>query len=71
MTSPQQQITVECPGCGEWYRDFYRPSVNLGLGEEWTAEQLREATTATCPRCGNVVELDTLVVDADTWTSSP
>ena len=28
---------------------------------------LREASTATCPSCGHVVELDTVIVEGDVW----
>jgi hypothetical protein len=49
MTSPPRRIIVECPSCGECYEDFYRPSINLSLYDEWTDEQLREANTPTCP----------------------
>jgi len=72
VTSPPEQIEVECPGCGRVYKDWYRASVNLTL-EGWDADDpevkqyLRECSTATCPRCSNVVELDTLVVDGDVW----
>jgi hypothetical protein len=55
MTSPPRTITVECLRCGERYTDFHRPSINLSLGEEWTDEELREASMATCPACGFVV----------------
>ncbi len=68
MTSPPKKITVACPGCGTLYEDWYRPSINLSLGEDWTAEELREASTARCPSCGHAVELDTLVVKGDVWT---
>jgi ribosomal protein S27AE len=67
MTSPPARITVECPRCGERYHDFYLPSISLGLGEDWTDEQIRVASSATCPACGHVVELDTLVVSGDVW----
>jgi hypothetical protein len=49
----------------------HRPSINLTLGEEWTAREFEEASTATCPGCGFVVELDTLVVAWDDVWRSP
>lgn len=67
MTTPPERITVECPGCGERYEDWHRRSINLSLGEPWTADELREASTATCPRCSTVVEVDTLVIENGIW----
>jgi hypothetical protein len=31
-------------------------------------EELREATTATCPRCAVVIDLDAIVIEDDVWT---
>ncbi len=62
MTSPPQQIRVECPRCGPVFEDWMRGSVNLDL-EGWdpdapeVQEYLRE-----CSTCRHVAELDTLVV---------
>jgi hypothetical protein len=36
---------------------------NLSLGEEWSEKDPREATTATCPRCGHLAKLETLLVE--------
>ncbi|HUT09378.1 MAG TPA: hypothetical protein VMY42_02690 [Thermoguttaceae bacterium] len=33
MTSPPEQIDVECPKCGQVYSDWYRPSINLTLDD--------------------------------------
>jgi endogenous inhibitor of DNA gyrase (YacG/DUF329 family) len=66
MTSPAEMITVECPQCGTRYDDWHRASINLAL-DDFDAEYLRRASTATCPNCSYVVELDTLVVDGDVW----
>lgn len=30
-----------------------RASINLSLGEEWTDEEIEQATTIGCPACGN------------------
>jgi hypothetical protein len=46
------------------YSTWYRASINLGLGEEWSEADLREASSATGRACGQVVELETLVVPA-------
>ena len=66
MTSPPQQITLECPRCGERYEDWFRASLNLDL-DDFSDEYVREATSATCPRCGHIVELDSLVVRDGIW----
>ena len=68
MTSPVEQIVVKCPNCGTRYEDWYRGSVNLNLDDDFDEEYLRQASTATCPTCGHVVELHTLVVSGDVWT---
>jgi endogenous inhibitor of DNA gyrase (YacG/DUF329 family) len=64
MTSPVEQITVVCPGCGQEYEDWHRRSVNAMLDPEMAADRayMRAASTATCPSCGKVVRLGTLVV---------
>jgi len=67
MTSPVEEIRVECPRCRHQYDDWYRPSVNLDL-DDFDDDYLRRASTATCPRCGTVAELDTLTVDGGVWT---
>jgi len=64
VTSPPRSITVECPKCGARYQDWHRASMNLDL-DDFDEEYLREASTATCPSCGQVVELDTLIVEGD------
>ena len=66
MTSPPRKINVECPKCGARYDDWHRPSINLDL-DNFDEEYLRRASTATCPSCGHVVELRTLVVEGDVW----
>lgn len=67
MTSPPTSILVLCPGCGSKYATFYRPSINTGLGEEWSEDEIDAATTATCPKCGQNVALDALVVRGEVW----
>ncbi len=62
MTSPAEKVEVACPACGARFSTWYRPSINLGLGEEWSPEELEEATTATCPECGHREPLGSLIV---------
>jgi endogenous inhibitor of DNA gyrase (YacG/DUF329 family) len=75
MTSPVEQIRVECPRCGATFEDWTRGSINLDL-EGWdpanpeVAAYLRECSTATCPSCGHVVELESLVVSGNVWRFS-
>jgi hypothetical protein len=66
MTSPVTKIEVECPRCASVYEDWYRASINLGL-DDFDDEYLRKAATATCPTCGHVIELETLVVEHGVW----
>ena len=66
MTSPIESITVDCPACSQTYEDWHRRSVNLDL-DAFSEEHVRQATTTTCPTCGHVVELGTLVVRDGVW----
>jgi hypothetical protein len=72
VTSPPEEIGVECTEYGTRYDDWYRPSISLSL-EGWDKDDpevrayLREARTATCPACGHVVKLETLTVDGNVW----
>lgn len=52
MTSPPEDVEVQCPGCATVYTDWYRPSVNRSLGEDFDDEYLDAASSATCPACG-------------------
>ncbi len=70
ITSPSEIIVVECPNCSERYTDCYRPSINLMI-EDFDDSYLDEAASATCPACGQVAELDVLIVGSDgTWRIS-
>jgi len=62
MTSPPEEITVECPKCGRFYKDWYRASVNLDL-DDFDEEYLESCSTATCLHCKHKVSLDVLVVE--------
>ena len=64
---PPEKITIVCPRCSENYPTWHRFSVNLDL-DDFDEEYVREMTTATCPACGEVVALSSLVVDGDVWT---
>ena len=64
MTSPAVRVGIECPGCRHEYQAWHRPSINLTLGEQWTEEEIEQATSAVCPECGLEVELETLVIEA-------
>ena len=50
MTSPPEEITVECPKCGHIYQDWFRGSVNLDL-DDFDEEYLDQCSSATCPEC--------------------
>ncbi len=60
MTSPPEEITVECPKCGHDYKDWFRGSVNLDL-DDFDDEYLDQCSSATCPECQHKVNLDVLV----------
>jgi endogenous inhibitor of DNA gyrase (YacG/DUF329 family) len=69
VTSPVETIDVLCPRCGTRYQDWTRGSVNLDL-DEFDDDYLRRVSTATCPDCGHVVELSTLIVSGGVWMLS-
>ena len=54
MTSPIEDITVQCPKCGNLYEDWYRGSVNLDL-DPFDDEYLDQCSSATCPECQHKV----------------
>ena len=64
MTSPPEDITIKCPKCGHVYKDWWRPSINLGL-DDFDEAYLIEATTSTCPKCGFRIEHSALMVGKD------
>jgi DNA-directed RNA polymerase subunit RPC12/RpoP len=64
MTSPIEDITIVCPGCGLLFEDWYRASINLAL-DDFDDAYLEEASTSTCPTCGYKVSHDVLVVRED------
>lgn len=65
MTSPPQPVLVDCPRCRQIFEAWYRPSINLSLGEVWSKEDVDDATTAKCPTCQHQVLLNHLVVRED------
>ena len=64
MSSPVENIMVRCPGCMHEYEDWHRASLNLAL-DNFDDDYIREASTATCPNCGKVVNLGVLIVGSD------
>jgi endogenous inhibitor of DNA gyrase (YacG/DUF329 family) len=62
MTSPPEEVTVQCPACGTVYQDGYRASINFDLGEEFDQESLDECSSAVCPHCKHKVYFEQLVV---------
>jgi endogenous inhibitor of DNA gyrase (YacG/DUF329 family) len=70
MTSPVEEIRVECPTCGTTFDDWTRGSINLDL-DDFDDDYVRRASTATCPSCGQVVDLGALVVKDGVWRFPP
>jgi hypothetical protein len=64
MTSPPQDIIIQCPTCNGTFKDWWRPSINLQL-DHFDDEYLKRATVKTCPHCQTEIRLDTLIVDED------
>ena len=65
MTSPIEEIEIQCPKCSAIYKDTIRASINLSLGEEWTDEEIDEATSVTCPNCKYKQYGDSIIVSND------
>ena len=66
MTSPVEEIRVQCPRCGTVFDDWTRGSLNLDL-DDVDDDYVRACATATCPSCGEVVALSTLIVRDGVW----
>jgi hypothetical protein len=50
--------TVECPGCGTRFDDWWRPCAELDCDPELADPGYLDcAATATCPRCGDEIRL--------------
>ena len=64
MTMPPEEITVTCPKCGETYKDWYRPSMNLML-DDFDDDYIEEMSSVTCPSCETKVRMGSLVVGED------
>ena len=62
MTSPIEEITVQCPKCGLCYEDWYRRLINLDL-DSFDHDYLESCSTAKCPHCHYKVDLNVLVVE--------
>lgn len=69
MTSPPKEIEVICPKCNTLFNDWYRPSINLTLGKPWTEDQIRRATSITCPSCSDVTRVSSLIVESHEFRS--
>ena len=65
ITAPIEEIEVQCPKCSTIYKDWIRGSINLSLGEEWTDEEIDEATSVTCPNCKYKQYGDSIIVSND------
>jgi len=68
MTTPIEQINVECSGCGHRYEDYHRRSMNLAL-DDFDDDYLEQMSTTTCPECGVKRSIGSLVVGEvdNTW----
>ena len=60
MTSPPEEITVTCPDCKRVYKDWYRPSINLGHWRQLTCYLLGFVVYFGCMQRN--VELEATIV---------
>ena len=65
MTTPPEDIEVECSACGIRFVTWHRPSVNLSLGEKWTKKDLDKLRFVDCERCNFRFEKELMVVRMD------
>lgn len=61
MSSPIEQVTVQCPECQAQYQDWYRASMNLDL-DDFDDDYVDAASRAVCPNCGHIVYFDSMIV---------
>jgi endogenous inhibitor of DNA gyrase (YacG/DUF329 family) len=66
MSSPIEEITINCPHCQHVYRDWMRASLNLNL-ESFDDAYIEECGSAVCPKCQHKVNFDTLTVQGNTF----
>ncbi len=64
MSTPPEEIVVECPKCKHRFETWYRASMNLAL-DDFDEDYIREATVKTCPKCKKVIKLHSLIVEED------
>ena len=70
MTRQPETVKVECPACGNYYKDCYGGRSNEAV-EEWEDAYLEICFSYTCPECGyEVYFFEQLRVSEDgkTWT---
>ena len=63
MTSPPEEIIVECPNCRRWYENWYRPSINR-LIDNFSDEFIEKASTAICPYCNCKAALQVWIINS-------
>jgi hypothetical protein len=67
MTSPIEEIQIECPKCRALFKSYYRASMNLSM-DSFDQNYIEEMSTATCPQCRHRMALNSLIVNGDgTW----
>lgn len=71
MTSPAEQIEIDCPKCHTQFKTWHKASINLQL-DDFSKRDIQKMTTALCPECKQRISLDCLVVGRDgVWTIGP
>ena len=61
MTSPVDEIEVECPNCATVFRTWYRASMDLTL-DAFDDVYIKAATVKTCANCGYQIALGALII---------
>lgn len=68
MTSPIEEILIECPQCHTQFKAWRSPSINLQL-DNFSEQCIDQMSSAVCPECKQKISLDCLVVEKDgAWT---
>lgn len=61
MTSPPEEVKIQCPKCKRIFYFWTRPSINLDL-DNFDPEYIKQVTIATCPQCKTTIELNNLII---------
>jgi len=62
MTTPPEQVTVQCPSCGVQFQAWHRATMEQDLAG-FDSGYVEDVSSPTCPACGTTTPIDTLRID--------